>query len=346
MGRFSLCHTCAAAAVLALTAAPVKAADPIADFYTGKTITIIVSSAAGGTYDAHARLLSRHLPKFMPGHPQVVVQNMAGAGGMTAANHLYNVAAKDGTIIGVIQANVPFEPFYGSTEAKFDAKKFNWLASPTKETRVFALWHEVPVNTIEEAQKRELIMGATGVNSTPALYARVFQAIFDLKIKLVPGYTSQSEALLAMERREADGFPSPSLSSLMVFNPAWVKEKKLKFLFQYGAEPHPDLPGVPYAFDLIKDPETKTLARIAAASEAISRPFLMPPDVPAERVAALRKAIFAAYADPAYKAECAKERMDCDSPTNHQEMQEIMERTYTTPPRLRDRLVEMYKTGK
>ena len=333
-------------ATLAAVSVPALAADPVADFYAGKTITIVVSTVPGGTYDAHARLLARHLPKYMPGHPSIVVQNMAGAGGMVAANHLYNVAAKDGLVVGSIQANVPFEPFYGNTQAQFDAKKFNWLSSPAKETRVFMLWHAVPVNTIEEAQKRELVMGATGVNSTPALYARVFQAVLGLKIKLIAGYPSQIEALAAMEKGENDGFPSPSLSSLMVTNPDWVEKKMVKFLFQYGAEPHPSIPDVPYVFDRIADPETRTVARMAAASEAISRPLLLPPGVPAERVAAMRTAIMAAYKDPDYKGECAKQRMDCDSPTTAPEMDEIVERTYSAPPRIRERLIEMYRTGK
>jgi tripartite-type tricarboxylate transporter receptor subunit TctC len=346
MDRSSLLRSLAVGlAALAAASTPAKA-DAVSDFYTGKTITIIVSSAAGGTYDAHARLLARHLPNHMPGHPAVIVQNMAGAGGLTAANHLYNVASKDGLTLGSVQANVPFEPFYGNSQAQFEAQKFNWLSSPAKETRVFMLWHTVPVNTIEEAKQRELVMGATGVNSTPALYARIFQAIFGLKIKLISGYTSQNEALLAMERGENDGFPSPSLTSLKVSNPDWIEKKMIKFLFQYGAEPHAELQGVPYAFDMIPDPDTRTIARIAAASEAISRPLLMPPDVPAERVAAIRTAIFAAYKDPAYKSDCAKERMDCESPTTSEEVSQIIERTYTAPPAIRNRLIEMYSTGK
>lgn len=330
---------------LALAAGPVHAADAIADFYKGKTVTIIVSSASGGTYDAHARLLSRHLSKHLPGNPQVVVQNMPGAGGMVAANHIYNVAAKDGTIIGGVQANVPFEPFYGNTQAQFDAKQFNWLGSPTRETRIWVLSHRVPVDTIEQAQKRELVMGATGVNSTPALYARIFGAVFNLKIKLIAGYTSQTEAMLALERGENDGFPSPTLTSLMVSHPDWIAKKFIKILFQYGTEPHPGLKGVPWAPELAPDAESRSIIEVASASQTTSRPIMMPPGVPADRLAAMRKAVEATYADPEYKAECDKQKLECEGPANGAEVARLIEKTYSTPDNVRKRMVAIYGSG-
>ena len=334
----------AVAGIAAIAAGPVRA-DAVADFYQGKTVTIVVSSASGGTYDAHARLLSRHLSRHLPGNPQVVVQNMPGAGGMVAANHLYNVAAKDGSIVGGIQANVPFEPFYGNGQAQFDAKKFNWLGSPTRETRLFILAGRVPVDTIEQARQRELVMGATGVNSTPALYARIFGAVFNLKIKLIAGYTSQTEALLALERGENDGFPSPTLTSLMVSHPDWLAKKFLKILFQYGTEPHPDLKGVPWAPEIAPDAESRSIIEIASASQTVSRPLLMPPGVPADRLAAVRQAIQATYRDADYKAECDKLKLECEGPSDGAEVAKLIDKTYATPEAVRQRMITIYGSG-
>jgi tripartite-type tricarboxylate transporter receptor subunit TctC len=330
------------AAALALTAQTALAADSLADFYKGKTVTMTISSAPGGGYDAYARTIARHLPQHLPGNPTVVVQNMAGAGGLTATNHLYNVAPKDGLTIGLIQNTVPFEPFYDNKAAQFDSTKFEWLGSPSKEIGLLLLWHTMPVNTLEEAKKRELLLGASGAASTPAFYARVLEAVFGLKIKLVNGYTGQTESFLGMERGENEGYSSVFWSSLKSTKPDWIRDKKVKLLVQYGAAPHPELKDVPFADSLIQDPEKKLLMQVAAASLAIGRPVLAPPGVPSDKVAALRKGLDATLRDKEFLADCEKQRLECDSPSTGAEMAEILARTYSAPANIRKQMQDIY----
>jgi tripartite-type tricarboxylate transporter receptor subunit TctC len=329
-------------AAAALLSPPTQAAESPSDFYKGKTVTMVISSAPGGGYDAYARTIARHLPNHLPGNPTVVVQNMAGAGGLTATNHLYNVASKDGLTIGLIQNTVPFEPFYGNTQAQFDPTKFEWLGSPSKETGLLLLWYTVPVNTLEEAKSRELLLGASGAASTPAFYARVLTAVFGLKIKLINGYTGQTESFLGMERGENEGYSSVFWSSLKSTKPEWVRDKKVKLLVQYGAAPHPDLKDVPFADDLIKDPEKKLLMQVAAASLAIGRPVLAPPGLPADRLGALRKGMEDTLKDKAFVEDCNKQSLECNDPSNGKEMAEILDRVYSAPASVKKTMQEIY----
>jgi tripartite-type tricarboxylate transporter receptor subunit TctC len=271
-----------------------------------------VSSSAGGGFDTYTRLIARHIQKHMPGKPTLVVQNMPGAGGVRAANFLYSVAPKDGTVIALFQNTVPFEPLYGNKQAQFDANRLQWLGSPSQEFAVFAIWHSVPVDNIEDAKTHELVVGAPGSNSSPAFFGRVFQAVFDIKIRILAGYPGATEVLLGTERRENDGNSSAYWSSLKAIRPDWIADKKLKFLLQYGAHPHPELKGVPYALDLIGHPLKRELMQVASAPLALGRPIAAPPDVPAERIAALRTALAETFRDPAYLSECATLRLECD----------------------------------
>ena len=160
------------------------------DFYRGKQINFVVSGGVGGGYDASARLIAQYLPKYIPGAPTIVVQNQPGAGGLGATNLLYNVAPRDGLTIGMVNNTLPFDPLYGNKLARFDPMKFNWIGSPSKELGVFIVWHTVPVNTIDEARKRRLVLSATGTGSTPAFFARTLASIFDLNVQVIPGYKS------------------------------------------------------------------------------------------------------------------------------------------------------------
>src|SRR5260370_24298761 len=170
------------------TCAPQAEADVIAEFYKGRTVTVVVSSSAGGGYDTLARALARYMGRHMPGHPIFVVRNMPGAGGMTATNFLYNNADKDGSVIGLVQNNTPFEPLFGTKEARYDPVKFNWLGSPSSETAMGLIWHAVPVNSVAELKAREVAVGVSGANSTPAFLTRLLNAPLGTKMKPVNGY--------------------------------------------------------------------------------------------------------------------------------------------------------------
>src|SRR5215212_3865718 len=235
---------------LALLAAAVAFAgpactEPIAEFYKNKTVSLVISSAPGGGYDLLARAIARHLPNHIPGTPAVVVRNMPGAGGIVATNYLFNNAPRDGTVIGGVQNNTPFEPLFGTKEAKYDPTKFIWLGTPSVETGILTIWHAAPVDSLEDARERELTVGSSGANSTPSFYARLLNETLGTKLKIILGYQSQTHTFLAMERGEVDGYPSVFYSALQAVRQNWLKEKKVKLLVQFGLDKEPELGDVP-----------------------------------------------------------------------------------------------------
>jgi tripartite-type tricarboxylate transporter receptor subunit TctC len=327
-------------ALIAIGGAPATA-DPLADFYRGKTVTIVVSSSAAGGYDTVARAVARHLGRHLPGNPTVIVRNMAGAGGIIASNFLYNNAEKDGTVIGLVQNNTPFEPLFGTKEARYDPVKFNWLGTPSSETALVLLWHAVPVNSLAELKTREVAVGVSGANSTPAFYARLLNATLGTRMKLINGYPGQNDVLLAMERREVDGHPSAFFSSLRSTRPNWLRDKTAKAIVQYGPEKISELADVPFAPDLVASEDDKLVMQAAFAPLALGRPFLMPPDLPTERVNALRRAFAATMTDPEFLAEGEKIGLGLNAPRSGEELQALMARTYASPPQVIDRLRQL-----
>src|SRR3979411_1278073 len=188
-------------------------ADVVAEFYKGRTVTVVVSSNAAGGYDTFARASARYMGKPLPGNPALIVRNMPGAGGMTATNFLYNNADKDGSVIGLVQNNTPFEPLFGTKEARYDPVRVTGLASPSAETAMVLLWHAAPVNSVADLKAREVAVGVSGANSTPAFFTRLLNATVGTKMKPINGYPGQNDVLLAMERRELDGHATASFSS-------------------------------------------------------------------------------------------------------------------------------------
>lgn len=314
------------------------------DFYAGKQLTIVVSSEAGGGYDLYARSVARWLPKHIPGNPTQIVQNMDGASGLRATNFLYNVASKDGLTIGLINNGAPFAPLYGMSQGKFDPTKFVWLGSPAQEISVFLLWHTVPVNSIAEAKKRELIIGSASASTGGAFYARVLNSVFGLKIKTVTGYKGMTDSLLAMERGENEGYASVFWSTLQSTKAEWIRDKKIKFLLRYNGEVQPGLEGVPLATDLASKQEDKTLLQIVAAPFTLGRPMLAPPGIPAGRAAMLKKAMYETFMDPGFRADCARQKLDCSSPLSGDEAAALISRTYLAPAKIKKRLLDLYKT--
>jgi hypothetical protein len=334
----------ALAAAALLVAWPAAAQSP-SEFYKDKQVKFVVSSSVGGGFDTYTRLIARHIQKHMAGNPTFIVQNMAGAGGVRAANFLYAVAPKDGTTIALFQNTVPLEPLYGNKQALFDPLKLEWLGSPSQEFAVFAIRSAVPVDKIEDAKTHELVIGAPGSSSSPAFYGRLFRAIFDIKVKIIAGYAGASEVLLATERGENDGNSSAYWSSLKAIRPDWIRDKKIKFLLQYGAHPHPELKGVPYALDLIKDPVKREMMEVASAPLALGRPIAAPPGVPLDRVAALRTALAETFKDPDYLSDCATSRLDCDEPVTAAAIAEGLTRAYNASPQVVRELLDIYQSG-
>jgi tripartite-type tricarboxylate transporter receptor subunit TctC len=263
---------------------------------------------------------------------------MPGAGGLTATNYLFSAAERDGSVIGLIQNNPPFEPLFGTKEARFDARQFNWLGTPSVETAMVLVWHAVPVYSLDDLRRRETIMGASGANSTPAFFARLLNATLGTRMKVIPGYPGQNDAFVAMERGELDGYPSVFYSALSSTRPTWLADKAVRAIVQYGPEKLPELAGVPFASDLIDKADDKLLMQAAFAPLSIGRPLLMPPGVPPDRVAALRAALTATFADPQFRAEAEKIGLSVNRPRSGEELLRVIERAYDSPPDIIARL--------
>jgi len=313
-------------------------ADEVSDFYRGKTVTIIVSNPAGGGYDLLARTIAPMLAKHIPGNPSIIVQNMPGAAGILATNHMFAIAPKDGTVVASISNTVPFEPLLGTAQARFDPLQFNWLGSPTVETGLLGVWHTVPVNSIEDAKIREVTIGANGPHSTPSFYARLFNETLGTKLKLVMGYPGQNDFNLAMEKGEVDGTSSLFYSSLVATRPSWLREKKLKLILQYGFEKHPKLTNVPFAPDLARTADDLSLMRAAFAALGVGRPYVMPPGVPATRVRAVQDALRNTFKDPDFLAKSEKLQLETAAAKSGDQLREIVTRAYAVSPQVKARL--------
>ncbi|MDB5510133.1 MAG: tripartite tricarboxylate transporter family receptor [Hyphomicrobiales bacterium] len=327
----------AGAMALSISAVP-AAAQSAADFYKGKTISMVVSSSAGGGYDTLARTIARHLPKHIPGSPTVAVRNMPGAGGIVATNFLYNIASKDGLTIGGVQNNTPFEPLLGTKEADYDPKKFNWIGSPSYETGLLIVWHTVKFTTVDDVRKNEITVSSSGANSTPSFFARLLTELLGLKLKIVVGYPGQNESFIAMERGEVDGYPSIFWSSLAATRPDWIKNNRVKYVVQYGPEKEKDAGDTPTVEQFLTKEEDKLLLRAAIAPLALGRPYLMPPGVPADRVQLMQKAMMATFADPDFLAEADKLNLGVNTPRSPETMKTLVDEAYATPPAIVERL--------
>ena len=333
-----------ALAALCFMALPATA-QSVADFYKGKTVTIVVSTSTGGGYDTLARGIARHIGRHIPGNPNVVVRNMPGAGGITAVNWLYNTAEKDGTVLGLVQNGTPLEPLFGTKAARYDATKFNWLGTPSYEVSMVLLWNTVPVNTVEDLRTRETTMGSSGANSTPSFYTRMLNATLGTRMRLIHGYPGQNDAFLAMERGELDGYPSVFYSALTSTRPTWLKDKKAKAIVQYGPERLKELPEVPFATDLLASEDDRLLMQAGSAPQALGRPLLMPPDVPADRVAAMRKALADTFNDPQFKADAEKIGLIVNAPRTGEQLQDVIARAYASPTRVVERIQKLNNPG-
>lgn len=325
---------CAAALLLPAFAM----ADPVADFYKGKSVTMLISSSPGGGYDALSRIVARHIAKHIPGKPEVVPRNMPGAGGIVATKHVYSSAARDGTVMAGVQNNAPLEPLFGTKAADYDPTKLNWLGTPSRETGLLFVWHTSPFKTIEDVKTKELTAGASGVNSAPAFYARVLNELLGTKIKVIAGYPGQNEAYLAIERGELDSYGVTFWSSLTSTKQQWLKDNKIRILLQYGPEKEDALKDVPWGPDLVKDKEDKQLFEAAYGPLSLGRPFILPPELPKDRLAALQKAFMDTMSDPEFKKEAAARKMDVSNPRSGEALHAEVLRLYATPEKIVDRL--------
>ena len=333
-----------ALALAAVVAAPVSTgrAQSVAEFYKGKTVDVYIGYSVGGAYDVYARVLARHMGKHIPGNPSLVPKNMEGAGSLRLANWLYTVAPKDGTAFGIIGRGIPFDPLLGRTGAQFEATKFSWIGSANDEVSICVAWHTTGVDRLDDLKTREMIVGGTAGSADTDQFPRIVNGVLGTKMKVISGYPGGAEINLAMERGEVQGRCGWSWSSVVATHPAWVKDKKIKILAQLSLAKHPDLPDVPLIMEFAKTEEEKQILRVIFARQVMGRPFLGPPGIPADRLAALRKAFMDTMKDPEFLAEAKKSELEI-TPVSGEEIQKLVEDVYRTPKEIADKAAAMVK---
>lgn len=334
----------AALLVAFLAAAGVSArADPVADFYAGKTVRILVGFSPGGGYDLYARTLGRYLGKHIPGEPTVVVQNMPGAGSLKVVNWLFNAAPKDGTALATFARGIVFEPLLGHAEgAQFEAARFNWIGSISNEVSVCALNAASGIKTFADMQTKPFRIGASGAGADSDIFPIVIKNLFRLPMRLVAGYPGGADMVLAMERREIDGRCGWSWTSLVSRNKAMLDAHQIAITLQIAVAPHEDLPDVPLVTDLVHDPLKLAALRLIVSRQNIARPFAAPPDVPTERIAALRRAFDAVMHDAAFRAEAQRLALEV-RPASGQDVQAMFAEVYAAPSAVVARASELMK---
>ncbi len=331
---------CAAAAALVACAAASPAVAQETPFANGKPLTMIVGFGPGGGYDTWGRTVSRHMGRFLPGQPNVVPQNMPGGGSFVAMNHIFAVAPKDGTTIAIVARDAPTGPLTGATGARFNALELTWIGTPTTETNVCIASGRAKVRTVQDMATTELIVGDTGAGTGTYTYPKALSQILGLKFRLVSGFRSSVDVMLAIERGEVDGI-CQSFDSIMNDRPDWIAKGEARVLFQAGAA-NPALKGTPAIIDLARTDEQRALIRFLYAGQAIGRPFVAPPGLAPERVKMLRGAFDSAMADPQFREEAKKLRLEVD-PVSGADLEKTIRDIYATPKAVVDRVSELIK---
>ena len=327
------------AALLAAVASPAAmasaaSAQDVAGFYKGKTFTIVAGSSAGGGLDIYGRLLARHVGRHIPGNPTVIVQNMPGAGSLTAARHLYAVAPKDGTQTAIVLPGALLDPLLSGGDLKiYDPTKFNYLINANAETISCIVRKDAPVQEFGQLFEKELVVGGTGPGSSLVDYPLITRNLMGMKLKLIAGYKGSREVSLAVRQNEVQGICGLAWSSAKQQYPEIFDPKSnLRVLVQEDTKPNAEMQklGAPLAINFAKTPEIRAALEVFYSQGQISRPFILPPGVPADRVAALRKAFTAALADSALREDAKKQRLDAN-PNPGEDVQKLIEKIYATP---------------
>ena len=313
----------AAGAVIVVSALPALAQNP------NKPATMVIAFGPGGGYDMWGRVMARHIGKFMPGKPNLVTQNMPGAGSYVGASYLYNIAPKDGTFLGIIARDAALGALTGAEGARFDPLKISWIGTPTTETNVCIANANAKVKTAADLLTTELIVGDTGPGTGTKSYPVALNALLGFKFRLVSGFPSSSDVFLAMERGEVDGI-CESLDSVTGKRPDWLSSGKARILFYGGSEPNAHMKDYPFVLDFAKTEEQKTEIGFLYAGQGIGRPFVAPPNLPADKLKMLRDAFDSTMKDPEFLADAKKSKLDVD-PEDGAHLEALIRRIYATP---------------
>ena len=306
-------------------------ADDVASFYKGRTVTIDIGYSAGGGYDIYARVLAKHLGDHIPGNPTVIPQNMPGAGSLKAANYLYNIAPKDGTVLATFARGMAMQPLLDSQGIEFDAQKLTWIGSITNEVSVCAFRSDSGIATWQDMLTKPYTVGGTGSGSDTDVFPNVLRNMFHMKMKLATGYPGGEDVVLALERGEVNGRCGWSWSSLMSRNRPLYEEKQIFVPVQLSLQKHEDLPNVPLVMDLTTDPKIAAALKLIFARQTMARPYAAPPGLPEDRARALRDAFDATMKDPDFLADAKQTDLEV-RPVSGAEMQQLVAELYRTPP--------------
>jgi len=339
-------RTMAVLGIAAIMAGSPSFAQSPAEFFKDKTVTFYVGLSAGGGYDINARLVAKHIGKYIPGNPQVIVRNMPGGGGLVMTNYVANVSARDGLHIGAPQRGIPFEPLlHEGSKAKFDAVKLQWIGSVNSDTSVTLVNGKTTgVKTWQDLRtvKRDVIVAGTGVGTESVVVPYVLRNLLGFKFRVIAGYPGGSDMNIAMQRGEVDGRGTFTWTSLRPMHKEWVENGPFVMLYQMGLRKHPDLAKLPIVMELTDDPEIRKLMEIQFTAFELGRPYFVAEGVPADRVAALRTAFNQVMKDKDLLTDAQKQQLEV-LPMTGQEMQEMLAKIYATPKALVERLKEAAK---
>ncbi len=310
------------------------------DFFAGKTVTLIVGYQAGSLYDANARFVARHLARFIPGNPTVIVRNMPGAGTLTAANNVANLAPKDGTTIGLSARGMSIEPLLGGQGVRFEPLALNWIGSTSQEVSVIAVRSDTGVKSLDDAKTREVAVAGPALGTDGVTFPTTLNNLLGTKFKVVTGYRSGAEMTLAVERKEVDGRGSWSWASFRNDGMTMLKRGELNILVQMATAKSPDIPQVPLVMDYAKTGEQRQVLELLLAGQAMAWPVFAPAEVPAERVALLRQSYLAMLKDPETLADAKRLGVDVD-PVPGEAISAMLKRIYATPPAVIERVRDL-----
>jgi tripartite-type tricarboxylate transporter receptor subunit TctC len=321
-----------------LLASPPALADPVADFYSGKQIRFVIRSGVGGSYDSYSRLLARHISKHIPGNPSILPVNMPGGGGIRAANYVAKVAPQDGTILTIVSQGLPVDQALGlNTSFQADLRDFNWVGNVSSSNQVLVTWHTSPTKTLADLQTRETVIGSSQAGSISVQMPAVLNNLLGTKIRIVFGYPDGKDINLAMERGEVEGRATNPWASYLTTDPDYVINKKIIPIIQTGMVKEADLPQVPLMRDLARDPRDQAVLDFMSRAVSFGRPIATTPGVPADRVAALRKAFDATLRDPAFIQDAKTQRAEIQ-PMTGAELAQVVNDIVGSPTELRERV--------
>ncbi|MBX9775585.1 MAG: hypothetical protein K2Y71_14475 [Xanthobacteraceae bacterium] len=310
-----------------------------------QTVTMVVGYSPGATYDIYTRNFARHLGKHLPGNPNVIVQNMAGAGSLRSANFIFTTAPKDGTTLGVFARGLAMQPLLDPTGVQYEPLKFNWIGSLSADVSLVLSWHTKPFKTVEDLRTREMVVAGTGSGADSVIFPYILNGVLGTKMKIVTGYPGAADFLLAVERQEADGTAGVSWSGLNASKPEWIAKKQINVIVQLGLKKHPGMNPAPLVMEFAKNDTDRGVLELIFSRQDMGYPVVAPPGTPPERVAVLRKAFEAVLRDPEYLADAKKQHLEAEF-MRGEEVEALIKRVMASPPDVFERARKAIEAGK